>query len=70
MQIFLDETGLVGKSALENHTKQLEDLLAVMEDAGLQINIANSKRTVDSVEYLGHMVKKEGHTQIMKKVKI
>ena len=40
--------GVISKFTFENHIKQLEDLLTVMEDAMLQKNISKSKWDVDS----------------------
>jgi len=64
---YLDDILITGESAAE-HLKNLEEVLARLEKFGLRTRLSKCQFFPDSVEYLGHMIDKEGIHTLKRKV--
>ena len=69
VKVFIDDTGVIGKSTFAAHIEQLDKVLTKMKEAGLQINIRKTKWAVNEANYLGFIVSKEGYSPDPKKIK-
>ena len=56
---YLDDI-LISSRTIEEHLKTLDDVLARLQEAGLKVRPAKCKFLVSSVEYLGHIIDKDG----------
>lgn len=65
---FLDDILITGRNKAE-HYKNLRKVLEKLEHAGLTVNKDKCKFFVDSVEYLGHEISKNGLKKLDSKVK-
>jgi len=64
---YLDDILITGESE-DEHLKNLEEVLARLEKFGLRARLSKCQFFQDSVEYLGHMIDKEGIHTLKRKV--
>ena len=64
---YLDDILITGESE-DKHLKNLEEVLARLEKFGLRARLSKCQFFQDSVEYLGHMIDKEGIHTLKRKV--
>ena len=69
VKVFIDDTAIIGQNlSSEEHLKELDKILAWIEDTELKLNIRKNKWAVSEVKYLGFIASKNRHKLDLKKV--
>ena len=59
VSVYIDDI-LVTGSTLEEHLRNLEEVLRRLDEAGLRVNLAKCFFLRESIEYLGHVIDRDG----------
>ena len=69
VKIFLEDTATLGRSALDEHAEEINEVLARLETAGSQVNMQKIKWAVIQEKCLGHVASTDGHNTAQAKIK-
>ena len=67
--VFIDDILIVGKGTYEEHLQQVDKVLTILLNYGMQVNPLKSFWAQSEVNYLGYVISKEGIRPQVKKVK-
>ena len=56
VKVYIDNLLCIIKGSFNDHLQKLEQLLCILNDAGLKVKASKYKWCVDEVEYLGYML--------------
>jgi hypothetical protein len=61
VQAYLDDLLFISKLSLEDHLKQLEEVLRLLRDTGLKVNAEKLTFCALEIEYLGYILTRDGN---------
>ena len=58
--VYIDDILVITKESFEQHLQAVEKVLAILQEAGMQLNIDKSFFAKDEVDYLGYVISRSG----------
>ncbi len=68
VQAFMDHLLIITRGIMDKHLQKMETVLTRLHDAGLKVDAAKSLFCAHEIEYLGHILTREGIKPHPKKV--
>jgi hypothetical protein len=69
VRAYMDNLLIITRGILDKHLQKMERVLTRLHDAGLKVNVAKSLFCAHEIEYLGHILTREGIKSQTKKCK-
>ncbi len=60
VQAYMDDLLIITRQTLDEHLQKMESVLTRLRDAGLKVNAAKSLFCAHEIEYLVHILTREG----------
>ena len=70
LYVFIDDILIIGKGSWDDHLKQIDQVLKILYDFGMQVNPLKSYWAQSEVDYLGYIISRKGIKPQPKKVQV